>query len=394
MKILLVTSRFPPRKFGGMEASSYMLARNLARLGHRVTVYATDIRDRQSRIPDAKGIKKVDRIEVCYFRNLSNWLASRHLYSPIGMVSALKRELSNFDIIHLNEYRCFQSIIVHYYAKKYNVPYVLQAHGSLARVMSKQRLKKIFDLIWGYRLLQDAAKLIALTPMEAEQYQSFGASKAKIETVPNGIDLAEFLKLPQRGRFRRKYGLAPDQKMVLYLARLHKIKGPDLLVRAFTSIVSQIKDAKLVIVGPDEGYLPTLKKLVTELDIESNILIVGPLYGKEKLEAYVDADVYVLPSVYETFPIAALEASACGTPIILTERCGIAGIIDGQAGLVVAYDKDKLSNAILRMLSNEEMRQKFAERGKSLVREKFNWLKIAEQVESLYASCVTTNSSQ
>jgi len=389
MKVLLVSATFPPRQFGGMTASSHMLAKHLVKRGHQVTVYTTDIRDRQSRIPGAKGAQKLDRIEVHYFRNMSNWLASQRLYSPLGMTAALRKELGNFDVIHLNEYRSLPSIIVHYYAQKYNIPYVLQAHGSLARVMSKQRLKKIFDLIWGYRLLQDAARLIALTPMEAEQYQSFGAGKAKIETVPNGIDLTEFEKLPPRGKFRKKYGVAPDQKMVLFLARLHKIKGPDLLVRAFASITLRLKDAQLVIVGPDEGYLPTLKKLVQELDIESNIHFIGPLYGKEKLEAYVDADVYVLPSVYETFPVAAIEASACGTPVILTEYCGAAGMIDGQAGLVVDYDTDKLSDAILRMLSNEEMRQKFAERGKSLVREKFNWAKIAEQVERIYLDCIS-----
>ena len=388
MKVLLVSATFPPRQFGGMTASSHMLAKHLVKRGHKVAVYTTDIRDRQSRIPRAKGAQKIDRIEVHYFRNISNWLASQRLYSPLGMIAALRKELSQFDVIHLNEYRSLPSIIVHHYAQKYNIPYVLQAHGSLARVMSKQRLKKIFDLIWGYRLLQDAARLIALTPMEAEQYQSFGVDKAKIETVPNGVDLAEFEKLPPRGKFRKKHGLAPDQKMVLYLARLHKIKGPDLLIRAFAGVAPRLKDAQLVIIGPDEGYLPTLKELVKEMDVEGNIHFIGPLYGKEKLEAYVDADVYVLPSVYETFPVAAIEASACGIPVILTEYCGAAAMIDGQAGLVVGYDSDQLSDAILRMLSDEAMRQKFAERGKSLVREKFNWAKIAEQVERIYLDCL------
>ena len=388
MKVLLVSATFPPRQFGGMTASSHMLAKHLVKRGHKVAVYTTDIRDRQSRIPRAKGAQKIDRIEVHYFRNISNWLASQRLYSPLGMIAALRKELSQFDVIHLNEYRSLPSIIVHHYAQKYNIPYVLQAHGSLARVMSKQRLKKIFDLIWGYRLLQDATRLIALTPMEAEQYQSFGVDKAKIETVPNGVDLAEFEKLPPRGKFRKKHGLAPDQKMVLYLARLHKIKGPDLLIRAFAGVAPRLKDAQLVIIGPDEGYLPTLKELVKEMDVEGNIHFIGPLYGKEKLEAYVDADVYVLPSVYETFPVAAIEASACGIPVILTEYCGAAAMIDGQAGLVVGYDSDQLSDAILRMLSDEAMRQKFAERGKSLVREKFNWAKIAEQVERIYLDCL------
>jgi glycosyltransferase involved in cell wall biosynthesis len=144
-----------------------------------------------------------------------------------------------------------------------------------------------------------------------------------------------------------------------------------------------------MIVGPDEGYLPALKELVKELEMENNIHFIGPLYGKDKLEAYVDADVYVLPSVYETFHVAAIEASACGTPVILTEYCGAAGMIDGQAGLVVDFDTDQLSDAVLRMLSDEEMRQKLAERGKALVREKFNWTKIAEQVERIYSACIS-----
>jgi glycosyltransferase involved in cell wall biosynthesis len=108
------------------------------------------------------------------------------------------------------------------------------------------------------------------------------------------------------------------------------------------------------------------------------------LYSTKRLEAYVDADVYVLPSTYEIFGITILEALACGTPVIVTDRCGIADVIDGKAGLAVPYDKDRLSDAILRMLSDDKMRQQFREKGKLLVRERYNWGKIVEQVEGLY----------
>ena len=388
MKILLISSTFPPRKFGGITASSYILAKNLVERRHEVTVYTTDINDRYSRIRDIKGVKNIDGIQVHYFKNISNWLASSRLYLPIGMISVIKRELNKFDIIHLNEFRSFQSIIVHRYAKRYGIPYVVQAHGSLPRIMTKQKLKQIYDILWGYRLLRDASKVIALTQIEAEQYKSMGVSPDKIEIVPNGIDLAEFGNLPQRGEFRKKWRINKNQKIVLFLSRIHKIKGPDLLAKAFAELSKEIEDAKLVIAGPDDGYLPMLKKLIKELKIEEKVLFTGPLYGKEKLEAYVDADVYVLPSIYETFPIAVLEACACGTPVVVTDRCGIANVIDGEAGLVVPYDKEQLQQALLHMLDDDKIRLRFGEKGKLLMCEKFDWGKIAEQVEDLYMNCL------
>ena len=130
--------------------------------------------------------------------------------------------------------------------------------------------------------------------------------------------------------------------------------------------------------------MPYLKKLIADLGISDRILFTGPLYGQEKLKAYVDADVYVLPSSYEIFGITVLEALACGTPVIVTDRCGIADVIDGQAGLVVPYNEEQLRNAVLKLLNDDKMRQRFSQKGKLLVREKFNWERIVEQIEGLY----------
>jgi len=220
--------------------------------------------------------------------------------------------------------------------------------------------------------------------MEAEQYKGMGVSEDKIEIIPYGIDLSVFDNLPERGEFRRKYDLGSAQRIILYLGRIHQIKGLDLLAQAFTDLSKALSNIKLVIVGPDDGYLPALKKLITDLGINDKVLFTGPLYRQGKLEAYVDADVYVLPSIYEIFSITLLEAFACGTPVIATDRCGIADVINGQAGLVVPYDKEQLQQALLHMLDDHKMRLQFSERGKLLVREKFDWEKIAEQVERVY----------
>ncbi|MBT9138229.1 MAG: Alpha-maltose-1-phosphate synthase [Syntrophomonadaceae bacterium] len=92
----------------------------------------------------------------------------------------------------------------------------------------------------------------------------------------------------------------------------------------------------------------------------------------------------ILLSPHEIFSITEFEACVCGTPARCSKGRGIADVIDGQAGLVVPYDKDQLSNAILHMLSDDKMRREFGEKGKLLVREKFNWEKIAEQIEKVY----------
>jgi len=378
MKILQVTAFFSP-VYGGSAEVPYQLSKELAKRGHEVTLYTSDFKLGQEYILSIPEVK---------IRAFKTWLGLAEFHVTPGIIKKTKEEIRHFDIIHMHNYRTFQNIVMHHFAKKCGVPYVLQAHGSLATFFQKGWLKRIFDVIWGRRILKDASKLIASTLIEAEQYKSMGISEHKIEIIPNGIDLSEFDNLPEEGEFRRKYGLGSAQKIILYLGRIHKIKGLALLVKAFADLSKPLRNIKLVIVGLDDGYLPSLKRLIADLEISDKVLFTGPLYGQEKLKAYVDADVYVLPSVYETFPVAVFEACACRTPVVVTDRCGIADVIDGQAGLVVPYDKDQLRDALLHMLGDDKMRLRFSEKGKLLVREKFNWEKVAEQIEKVYQSVI------
>ena len=372
MKVLQVTNLFSP-VHGGSAEVPYHLSKELAKRGYEVTLYTSDFKLSQEYI--------TPEVKIHAFKT---WLSLAGFQITPGIISRAKEEIRHHNIIHMHNYRTFQNIVVHHYAKKCGVPYVLQAHGSLTTFFQKGWLKRIFDVIWGYRILKDASKFVAVTEIEAEQYKSMGVNENKIEIVPNGIDLSEFDNLPERGEFKRKYGLGSDQRMILYLGRIHKIKGLDLLVKAFATLLKDFNDIKLVIAGPDDGYLPSLKELIKKRGIEDTVLLTGPLYGQEKLKAYVDAEVYVLPSIYETFPIAVLESWACGTPVVVTDRCGIADVIDGQAGLVIPYDKEQLQHALLHMLDDDKIMLQFGETGKLLVRKKFNCENMAEQVERVY----------
>ena len=378
MRILQVIHYLSPLHGGGSINVAYNLSKHLAERGHKVTIFTTDFE------LDNGYIQSLDGVRVVLFHCIAN--IGLMLISP-EMKKLLKEEIRDFDVIHMHNFRSYQNVVAHHYAKKYGVPYILQAHGSVLPFFQKQRLKKLYDWVWGYRILKDASKVIALTKTEAEQYKKMGVGEDKIEIVPNGIDLSEYENLPKRGEFRRKYLIGDDKKIILYLGRIHKIKGLDLLVKAFANLLRKLDNVKLVIVGPDDGFLSALKRQIKDLKIGDRILFTGPLYDGDKLKVYVDADVFVLPSVYETFPVTVLEAWASGTPVIVTDKCGIANIID-KVGYVVEYDKDQLQSAIFKVLSDEGLRRRFGEEGRRLVREELSWDKVVLNVEKIYLSLI------
>jgi len=384
MKILQIINFFKPSwETGGPTRVVYDISKKLVENGHEVTVYTTDGFKSRLNLKKNKPID-VDGIKTYYFRNLSSYLTKEMIFPiPYYLPLIARKEIKNFHVIHIHEHRSMLAVIISCYAKKKGIPYIVQAHGTLLPFFQKQQLKKIFDFFFGYRILKNASKVIALTQMEANQYKEMGVSEDRVKIVPNGIDLSEYDNLPNRGEFRNKYGIKSNEKIVLYLGRIHKIKGIDLLMNVFLDIVEELDNVKLVIVGPDGGFLSMLQKQIEDLMIGDRILFTGPLYERDKLEAYVDADVYVLPSVYETFPVTVLEACACGIPVIVTDRCGIADIVD-EVGYVVEYDEDQLQDAIIKILSDEELKRRFGMEGKRLVEEEFGWDLIVKTIEGIY----------
>ncbi|MFC1961621.1 glycosyltransferase [Chloroflexota bacterium] len=374
MKILQVSNLFSPRHGGSAEVP-YRLSRELVKRGHQVTIYTSDYQLKKDKLPPLDGIR---------FHAFKTWANVAGLQKTPGVLLRARREVKGMDVIHLHNLRTFQNIALHHYARKHGVPYALQAHGSLPRIMSKKALKQAFDICWGKTLLRDAAGVIAVTPIEMQQYLDAGASQEKIHVIPHGVDTEEFASLPPKGTFKHKYGIAADQKIVLYLGRLHKIKGLDLLVKAFAELRKTLPNVILVIAGPDDGYFKELNNLVATLKLGDKVIFAEALYEQDKLSAYVDADIYVLPSTYEIFGITVLEALACGTPVIVTDRCGLADTIKDRAGLVVGYDQKQLGDALQRLLADDKLRSELGEKGKTLARDEFNWENIAAEVEKLY----------
>lgn len=390
MRILQVIPYLSPSAlFGGSQRVVYNISRALSKRGHDVVIYTSNMMSPYRKLNVEN--EEIDGVNVIRFKNIST-IASRTLRLIITpeMIPWVKRDVQKFDVAHLHEFRNFQHFVIYYYARKEDVPYLVQAHGTLSWPGTIEKLKRIGDIALCNRLLRAASKVVASARVEAEQYKERGVAPDKIEIIPNGIDLSEFNTLPPRGTFRKRYGISKNTKLVLYLGRIIKVKGIDFLIRAFHRLRKKMQDVKLVIVGPDDGYLNVCKRLIEVLGIEQHVLFTGPLYGREKLEAYNDVDVYVLPSIYEIFSITVLEAYACSKPVIATRVGDLPDrVIHGKTGLLVEPSNvEELSEALLYLLTDRKIAEEISYNARRVILPKFSMETVTHKLEKLYEKVV------
>lgn len=387
MKILQLNPAFYPAfSYGGTVNVSYNLSKALAKRGHDVTVFTSDTIDKNTR--QIERYLEHEGIKIYYFRNISNRLAwQRYLLYP-GLIRGIKKHIRDFDIVHLHGTRNFQNIVAAYYAKKYNIPYVVQAHGSLPFFSQHEGIKTFFDKMWGNEILNNLSKALALNQTEHDQYISMGVPEKKIEIIPNGLSLSEF-NSPQKGIFRKKYSLEESDRIILYVGRIHRTKGLDQLIRAFAIVNRGLNNSLLVLVGPDDDYKDKLEQLSRNLGIQGRVRFIGFVSAEDKYSAYADSDVFVTP-IFSGFPITFLEACASGLPIITTCDGDCLNWIHNNVGLVVDNDEEQIASAIIRILSFPSLKKEFGKQGVTLIREKFNWTSIVDSLESIYSESIET----
>lgn len=388
MRILQVIPVFSAF-FGGPVRVVRSMSKELARR-HEVTVYTTSALDHHRDFGVSPTEVKLDGYRVVYFPRIFKF--SKFNFSP-AMTRTLRQTLNKHDIIHLHSWRHFQDIIVNYYAKSLGVPYVLQTHGSLPRVAEKQGLKWIYDMFFGHRLLTDASKVIAFTKMEAEQFRNAGVPEGKIEIIPNGIDLSEYDNLPPKGSFRRKFSIDDDEKIILYMGRVHKLKGIDFLAKSFAHLVrSGLKNVKLVIAGPDDGYLNSAKNLASSLGVSRDVVFVGYVPEEYKVSAYVDSTVVVYPGQYEPFGLVSLEAAVVSKPVVVAEGTFMSEVVkEGGFGICVKYgDVEALAKLLELFVVDDVFACEMGTRGRQYVADNYSIEKVVDKLEKLYESVKAT----
>lgn len=271
-------------------------------------------------------------------------------------------------------------------AARSGLPYCITPHGMLTPwSLSQKPTKKLvaLALLWR-RIINRASFLQALNRDEAGSMAPL-AITAPTVVIPNGIFLDEFADLPAPGTFRADHPELGRDPYVLFLSRLHHGKGLDLLAPAFATLLQTVPDARLVVVGPDYGARAAFERQIDELGVAARVHLTGPIYGAAKLAALRDAACFCLPSRHEGFSIAITEALAVGVPCVVAADCHFPEVAEG-AGRVTTLNSEAIGAALAEILANPSLADQMGKAGAALVRERFTWPRVAEQVLEAYRS--------
>jgi len=246
-------------------------------------------------------------------------------------------------------------------------------------------------------LAQQADLLIGSTPDEAhELIDAYGADPEHVYVVPPGVDLAMFHPM-DRATARREIGYGSG-RLLLFVGRLERLKGVEIAIRALALLRDrQHDDVRLLILGEDsregdESEKERLKAIATEAGVRDRVDFVGSVAHHELPFFYAAADACVMPSYSESFGLVALEAQACGCPVVASGVSGLRSVVrDGVSGyLIDAHDPAAYAERIGRLLEDREIAQQMGRRG-SLLAQRFSWTRTADRLDELFAGVVEKN---
>ncbi len=387
MRILHITPSLDP-EWGGPTKVVFELTEALAKKGVRISIFA----------PLGNGVgktlEKPDGVDLTLFPQgfLSRFWTS--FSPPLGR--ACQREILNFDLVHIHEIWHHPHFAAYSAAKKARKPYIVTIHGALELwcLDHKALKKKIYATFIQKGILKQASGLHAMTEEEVDGISNFVDNKMdnkNIFVIPSGVDLGSFQKLPPHPGIEKVYPELNGKKVILFLGRLHPVKGIDILAKAFGAILNTRSDVHLMVCGPDShGYKSSIERILKEDGALGNTTFTGMVSGLHKLAILFRADIFVLPSYSEGFSVSVLEAMACGLPVIITRQCNFIEVRTRGAGEVIEPSVPQLARSLSDLLAKPQVRKKMGEIGRQLVAEKFTWDKIADQMIEVYKGILST----
>lgn len=288
------------------------------------------------------------------------------------------------DIIHNHSLWMMPNVYGGWATRRTGCQLVVSPRGTLsawARGRSA-RVKRVFWSLLQGPALRQAACFHATAEREFEDIRRAGFCQP-VCIIPNGVDVSAFKAKSSGGR-----------RQLLFLGRIHPVKGVDLLLHAWHAVSQRFPDWDLRIAGPDNlGYLPRMKAVAAELKLQ-RIEFCGPLYGEAKLRAYSESELFVLPTHSENFGMTVAEALATGTPAVVTRGAPWAGLKEHRAGWWIEIGVDPLVACLEDALS--EPRDELAARGvrgREWMRQEFSWERVGAMMDQTYRWLVSGGSA-
>lgn len=367
-------------KSGGPAKACVEMAKTLSLLGHQVKIFTTTY----SRDGDhEQGVFKENGVEIHYYPVQF----PKFLKTSLALAKALAKEIAHIDVLHIHSLYLFHNMIGGWLARKHQMPYIIRPHSILSPyIRRRHRLRKfICELLFENRNIRYASAIHFTAEDErnlAKPY-TFGTQAV---ILPLGLYIKDYENLPAPGNFKNSHKELADKKLLLFLGRINFKKGFDLLIPAFKKLVENIPESHLVIAGPDsDGYQRKVQWLIEKHELLDHVSFVGSLRGEEKLAAFVDAELFILPSYAENFGIAVVEAMACGVPVLISDQVNICKeIIEAKAGVVTACNIQEIAEGLKDFFGKKIDSLAMRSNAKKLVAEKYNWSTLAKQYEKMY----------
>lgn len=374
MNVLHVSPSFYPSKaYGGTIRSGYGLCRGLAQLGCNVRVMTTDS-DGLGRVLEVINDREV-RVDCFRVRYCHKWF--RHSVSP-ELLQVLPSYVRWANVVHLTAVYSFPTLPTLFFCRLFNKPVVWSPRGALQRWEGSSRvvLKRVWELICRKLAARNNLVLHATSRAEAEQsLKRFQGARAVV--IPNGVEL------PQNPRRSDSNG----KLRLLYLGRLHPIKGIELLLEACGLVQKLLPDWHLYIAGTgSSSYVGFLKSRVQKLGLSERVEFVGEVFDEDKDALFAQSDVTVVPSHIENFAIVVAESLAHAVPVIAGKGTPWSGLETNRCGLWVDNDPESLAIAI-RKISTLPLKE-MGQRGREWMEKDFSWESISREMLAVYRDCL------
>ena len=382
--LLAMPAYWPAHAFGGPTSAARELVRRLVERGHAVEVVTTTLTGIGRRPSPRTRVATVDGALVTY-------LGTPLRYRWMGITPALPRYLRRLprpDVVHVAGYRDPLGTGVAAWCRARRIPYVFEPLGMLTPRLRKVRLKRVVDRTLARGVVEGAELVVAVSEQEADQVAAAGIPRARIVVRGLGFPDPDAFPSPE-GTLRRALGAGPEDPVALYVGRIASGKGIEHLVEA----VRQLPSLRLALVGPDDGHAASgeLRRALHEPSLAGRIAILPPTDGPP-LALYAEATMFALPSAGDSFGLAAAEAAAAGTPVVVTDRCGVAtSFRDGEA-LVVRATQSTVVEAIRRLHDDPQLRCRLGAGGIAAAR-RSSWERVADVQERIYRAAAARTAS-
>jgi glycosyltransferase involved in cell wall biosynthesis len=382
MRSLHVIPSLSPES-GGPSRTVPALCRSLATNGEEVTLFSTQIGDAELTIDFVQ-----EPYDVVLFAGKDGSLVGARQINK-----AIQARAGDFDLIHIHSLWNFTVTWAAAAARKAKIPYVLTPMGMLTEACLRQHryaLKRAYAGVFDRRTVEGAARLHFLNEDELRSSQNGWFQNPEHFLAPNGIDLNDESVRP--GSFRAQFPELEGRRIMLFLGRLHPIKGLDLQLEALERLKPKYPDLIWLLIGPDEGEWPRLDSLIKKRGLDENVKWVGPVMGEDRFSALVDADVLVQTSFYECQSMTVNEAMAVGVPLVVTDSINYSAVQGSGAGYVVRRDAAELANAIDAILQAPSKGQTMRTAGRMFATEKLSWSRIALTISKGYQEILSLES--